>query len=148
MIALPLLQLMAPEVEWVNCLAESTRSRYAPERILAYDGYVQLATKYEEPIYIKWGRKGLQDRKNYVPTAVAASILHHRVQALIPEALNMARTSSTNKRISLIPPVVDLAQSGDSQGLQTLKGLMQDRKPAVRKIAQEMWNNASGSYTI
>lgn len=148
MIALPLLQLMTPEVEWVNCLAESTRSRHAPERILAYDGYVQLATKYEEPIYIKWGRAGLYDGKNYVSTAVAASIIYNNVQTLVPEALDMARTSSTNKRISLIPPVVELARSGDPQGLQTLKDLMQDRKPSVRKIAQEMWKDASGSRTI
>ncbi|MGC9398308.1 MAG: HEAT repeat domain-containing protein [Anaerolineae bacterium] len=145
MIALPLLQLMAPEGGWVNCLAESTRSRHAPERILAYEGYIQLAVKYEDPIYIKWGRAGLYDGKNYVSTAVAASVIYNNVQALVPEALDMARTSSTNKRISLIPPVVELAKSGDPQGLATLKVLMQDRKSAVRNIANAIWKNATGS---
>jgi HEAT repeat protein/RNA polymerase subunit RPABC4/transcription elongation factor Spt4 len=139
LLALAMLDSGASEQVWWETLSSATRSAIKSHRILAYDGYISRSAVIDHPDLHKWGKLGLEDRDSTVRSACAASVLFHNVKPLIPLALNFARSSSVNERISILAPLKVQAIRGDQRAVDTLSGMRsQDPDKRVREMASIM----------
>ncbi len=139
MIAITMLSLYGPTDEYVNCLIESTKSRYMAERLLAYEEFIRLTAVTGNHTFHDWAQRGLQDKHKLLRGAVAAAILYSDVTSLMPQALEFARSKTADVRGSMVMPVVYAAVEGNASAHAVVQELLQDRDRYVRDYTASVW---------
>lgn len=133
MVALPLLD--HTQYPWQRILAEGTDAIFAEERIISFDGFVQLSLFDDQESSIQYVKKGLIDQTLIVRLAVASSIILNQVERLLPETYNFLLNPSEMVRKAMIRSVLKSASQGSQWSLEVLKDMAKkDPSPDIREF--------------